>query len=102
MTRSFDVFDRDDFRNPDDLDRGTSGGSESFWSARVRLSELHRKEERADAATGGHWTVPAESVHRFVARSAFGRFWSSGFAPFSGIVTRLTNSETPKFICFRR
>ena len=49
MTRSFDVFDRDDFRNPDDLDRGASGGSESFWSARVRLSELHRKEERADA-----------------------------------------------------
>jgi hypothetical protein len=49
MTRSFDVFDRDDFRSPDDPDRGTSGGSESFWSPRVRLSELHRKEERADA-----------------------------------------------------
>lgn len=49
MTRSFDAFDRDDFRTPDDLDRGTSGGSESFWSPRVRLSELHRKEERADA-----------------------------------------------------
>jgi hypothetical protein len=49
MTRSFDVFDRDDFRSPDDPDRGTSGGSESFWSLRVRLSELHRKEERADA-----------------------------------------------------
>jgi hypothetical protein len=48
MTRSFDVFDRDDFRSPDDPDRGTSGGSESFWSLRVRLSELHRKEERAD------------------------------------------------------
>ena len=48
MTRSFDVFDRDDFRNPDDPDRGASGGSESFWSPRVRLSELHRKEERAD------------------------------------------------------
>ena len=49
MTRSFDVFDRDDFRRPDDPDRGTSGGSESCWSLRVRLSELHRKEERADA-----------------------------------------------------
>jgi len=49
MTRSFDVFDRDDFRSPDDPDRGTSGGSESFWSLRVRLSELHGKEERADA-----------------------------------------------------
>jgi hypothetical protein len=49
MTRSFDVFDRDDFRNPDDLDRGVSGGSETFWSVRVRLGELHRKEERADA-----------------------------------------------------
>jgi len=49
MTRSFDVFDRDDFRSPDDPDRGTSGGSESFWSLPVRLSELHRKEERADA-----------------------------------------------------
>jgi hypothetical protein len=48
MTRSFDVFDRDDFRSPDDPDRGASGGSESFWSLRVRLSELHRKEERAD------------------------------------------------------
>jgi len=49
MTRSFDVFDRDDFRSPDDPDRGTSGGWESFWSVRVRLSELHGKEERADA-----------------------------------------------------
>jgi hypothetical protein len=49
MTHSFDVFDRDDFRCPDDPDRGTSGGSKSFWSLRVRLSELHRKEERADA-----------------------------------------------------
>jgi hypothetical protein len=49
MTRSFDVFDRDDFRSPDDPDRGTSGGSESFWSLRVRFSELHRKEESADA-----------------------------------------------------
>ena len=49
MTRSFDVFDRDDFRNPDDLDRGASGGSESFWSVRIRLSELHREEKRADA-----------------------------------------------------
>jgi hypothetical protein len=48
MTRSFDVFDRNDFRSPDDPER-TSGGSESFWSLRVRLSELHRKEERADA-----------------------------------------------------
>jgi hypothetical protein len=48
MTRSFDMFDRDDFRNPDDPDRGLSGGAESFWSPRVRLSELHRKEERAD------------------------------------------------------
>ncbi len=49
MTRSFDVFDRDDFRSPDDPDRGTSGVAESLWSLRVRLSELHRREERADA-----------------------------------------------------
>jgi hypothetical protein len=49
MTLSFDVFDRDDFRSPDDPDRGTSGGAESFWSLRVRLSDLHRREERADA-----------------------------------------------------
>lgn len=48
MTRSFDVFDRDDFRSPDDSERGTTGGSESFWSLRVRLSQLHRKEESAD------------------------------------------------------
>jgi hypothetical protein len=49
MTRSFDAIDRDDFRSPNDPDRGTSGGSESFWSLRIRLSELHRKEDRADA-----------------------------------------------------
>ena len=49
MTRSFDAFDRDDFRSPDDPDRGTSGGSESFWSLRVPLSQLHRNEECADA-----------------------------------------------------
>ena len=41
MTRSFDVFDRDDFRSPDDLDRGASGGSESFWSARVTEALKH-------------------------------------------------------------
>ena len=49
MTRSFDVFDRDDFRSPDDPDRGSSGGAESLWSPRVRLSELHRQEAGADA-----------------------------------------------------
>jgi hypothetical protein len=49
MTRSFDTFDRDDFRSPNDPDRGTGGGAESFWSLRVRLSELHRKEECAEA-----------------------------------------------------
>lgn len=49
MTRSFDVFDRDDIRSPDDPDRSASAGSKSYWSLRVRLSELHRKEERADA-----------------------------------------------------
>jgi hypothetical protein len=49
MTRSFDAFDRDDFRSPDEPDRGTSGSSESFWSLRVRLSQLHTREESADA-----------------------------------------------------
>lgn len=49
MTRSFDAFDRDDFRSPNDPDRGTSGGSESFWSLRVQLSQLHTREESADA-----------------------------------------------------
>ena len=49
MTRSFEVFDRDDYRRPDDPDRGASVGSDSFWSLQVRLSDLHRKEERADA-----------------------------------------------------
>ena len=83
MTRSFDVFDRDDFRSPDDPERGTSGGSESFWSLRVCLSELHRKEERADAhVTERAETVQGKSVHRFIAKNAFGRFWHSGFAPF--------------------
>ena len=101
MTRSFDVFDRDDFRSPDDLDRGSSGDSESFWSARVRLSELHRKEERADAHDRGALIVPAESIRRFVVRSASEKFWNE-FAPFSGIEIRLTNSETPKSSCFRR
>jgi hypothetical protein len=43
MTRSFDVFDRDDFRNPDDLDRGASGGSESFWSVRIGKGELRNR-----------------------------------------------------------
>jgi hypothetical protein len=49
MTRSFDAFDRDDFRSPDEADRRTSGNSESFWSLRVRLSQLHTREESADA-----------------------------------------------------
>jgi hypothetical protein len=44
--------------------------------------------------TGRHWIVPAESIRRFVVRDAFGRFWRSGFAPFSGIEIRLTNRDS--------
>jgi hypothetical protein len=102
MTRSFDVFDRDDFRSPDDPDRGASGGSESFWSLRVRLSELHRKEERADVRGREDRDRPSKNVHRFIAKSAFGRFWRSGIAVFLETATRRLNSEIRRFISFRR
>jgi hypothetical protein len=53
-------------------------------------------------ATGRTETGQGKSVHRFIARSALGRFWRSGSGLFLGTAIRLTNSETPKFICFRR
>ena len=74
-----------------------------FGACGVCLSELHRKEERADAhVTERAETVQGKSVHRFIAKNAFGRFWHSGFAPFLGTATRHLNSETRRFISFRR
>ena len=59
---------------------------------------LGRETGRVSAIARG----ARKSVRRFVVRSAFGRFWNSESAPFSGIEIRLTNSETPKFSSFRR
>jgi len=50
MTRSFDVFDRDDFRTPDyDSERGMGSGSTSSWDKWRELQNIHREEERSDA-----------------------------------------------------
>src|SRR5579883_531828 len=47
-------------------------------------------------------TVQDRSVHCFIAKNEFERFWRSGFAPFLGTATRRLNSEIRRFICFRR
>jgi|SRR5580704_1268228 hypothetical protein len=78
-------------------DRGTSGGSESFWSLRVRLSELHGKEERADARDregGDRSRQERPPLHREERTRGFSH---NGYALFSGIEIRNTNSETPSF-----
>ena len=50
MTRSFDVFDRDDFRTPDcGSERGMSSGSPSSWEKWRELQNIHREEQRSDA-----------------------------------------------------
>jgi hypothetical protein len=50
MTRSFDAFDRDDFRTPDyDSERGMASGSTSSWDKWRELQNIHREEERSDA-----------------------------------------------------
>jgi hypothetical protein len=49
MTRSFDVFDRDDFRAPDyGSERGMGSGSTSSWDKWRELQEVRRGEERSD------------------------------------------------------
>jgi hypothetical protein len=47
-------------------------------------------------------TVQGKNVHRFIAKSAFGRFWRSGIAVFLETATRCLNSEIRRFISFRR
>ena len=50
MTRSFDAFDRDDFRTPDyDSEHGMGSGSTSSWDKWRELQNIHREEERSDA-----------------------------------------------------
>lgn len=50
MTRSFDVFDRDDFRGSDSgSERGMGGGSNSSWDNWRERQSIHREEERSDA-----------------------------------------------------
>jgi hypothetical protein len=50
MTRSFDLFDRDDFRTPEyGSERGGVGGSTSSWDKWRELQEIYREEARSDA-----------------------------------------------------
>src|SRR5579883_1338890 len=46
--------------------------------------------------------VQDRSVHRFIAKNEFGRFWRNEFALFFGTATRRLNSETPRSMRFRR
>jgi hypothetical protein len=50
MTRSFDGFDRDDFRTPDyGSERSMGSGSTSSWGKWRELQEMRREEARSDA-----------------------------------------------------
>jgi hypothetical protein len=50
VTRSFDAFDRDNFRTPDyDSERGMGSGSTSSWGKWRELQNIHREEQRSDA-----------------------------------------------------
>jgi hypothetical protein len=85
MTRSFDGYDRDDFRTPEyGSERGMGSGSTSSWGKWRELQEMRRNEERSDARSrkgqerfGGreHPPIPREERVRDVleqrARTAF-------------------------------
>ena len=50
MSRGFDGFEIDDFRDSDfGSARDVGRGSFSDWNARTKLQDIHRKEERADS-----------------------------------------------------
>jgi hypothetical protein len=50
MSRAFDSFDIDDFRDSDySSDRGMGGGSDSSWDKWRERQNMHREEERSDA-----------------------------------------------------
>jgi hypothetical protein len=49
MSRGFDGFEIDDFRDPSfDSGRDVGRSSSSDWNARTRLHNVHREEDRAD------------------------------------------------------
>jgi hypothetical protein len=54
-------------------------GSASANSIEKKSALMHVTEKAG--------TSQGKTVHRFIAKNAFGRFWRSGFAPFLGIAT---------------
>ncbi len=49
MSRGFDGFEIDDFRDSDiGSGRDVGRGSSSDWNARINLHNIHREEDRAD------------------------------------------------------
>lgn len=49
MSRGFDGFEIDDFRDSDfGTERDVGRGSSSDWNARTKLQDIHRKEHQAD------------------------------------------------------
>jgi hypothetical protein len=49
MSRGFDGFEIDDFRDSDSgSGRDVGRGSSSDWNARTNLHSIHREEDRAD------------------------------------------------------
>ena len=75
MSRGFDGFEIDDFRDPgSDSGRDIGRGSSSNWNARTRLYYVHRAEDRADRIDREGRQLFAQSVRRWLARNASKRF----------------------------
>jgi len=103
MTRSFDVFDRDDFRTPDfGSARGIGSASTSFWDKWRELQNIHREEERSDALAREAQQRSGRERPPVPRESVFGRSWSNAHDPRLQIGTGRTRSGIPRFTPCRK
>jgi hypothetical protein len=103
MSRGFDGFEVDDFRDPgSDSGRDVGRGSSSNWSAQTRLYYIHREEDRADQLDREGGSSHAQSARRWLVRNASKQFSLNAHEPSTRTETKIIPCGIQRFIRFRK
>ena len=103
MSRGFDGFEIDDFRDSGfDSGRDVGRGSSSNWNAQTRLYYIHREEDRADRLEREGRQRSREERPRWPARNASRRFSLSAHERGTQTGTKIIPFGIRRFIRFRK
>ena len=103
MSRGFDGFEIDDFRDSGSgSGRDVGLGSSSDWNARTNPHNIHREEDRADRLDREGRQRSRANARRWLARIASERFSLNAHEPSTRTETKIIPCGIQRFIRFRK